>query len=81
VEPVAVKAGSTVEEEGPAGSSGILQSILDEITKRDDKRSKVEEPEAVEEDETSEVPKTCPNCGHKMKPRWRSCPFCGLEFR
>jgi len=81
VEPAVSKGGSTDEENGTAGSSGILQSILDEITKRDDEKANAEEPETIEDDVASEVPKTCPNCGRKMKPRWRSCPFCGLEFR
>jgi nicotinate-nucleotide--dimethylbenzimidazole phosphoribosyltransferase len=69
------------DETGPPGSPGILQSILDEITQKGEPGTVVEEPIPVEEEGASEVPKTCPNCGRKMKPRWKSCPYCGLEFR
>jgi RNA polymerase subunit RPABC4/transcription elongation factor Spt4 len=69
------------EETGPPTSPGILQSILDEITKKEEPGTMAEEPTPVEEEEASGVPKTCPNCGRKMKPRWKSCPYCGLEFR
>jgi uncharacterized OB-fold protein len=69
------------EETGPPGSPGILQSILDEITKTEEPGTVAEEPTPIEEEEASGVPKTCPNCGRKMKPRWKSCPYCGLEFR
>jgi len=72
-----------VEEDGTSapGSPSILQSILDEISEKEPAGTKAEEPTPVEEDEASEVPKTCPNCGRKIKPRWKSCPYCGLEFR
>jgi hypothetical protein len=67
------------DESAPSGQPSVLQCILDEITKNEDTKSKVEEPEPVD-DESSEVPRTCPNCGRKIKPRWKSCPYCGLEF-
>jgi len=72
-----------VEEDEPnaSGAPSILQSILDEISVREPDGPKAEESTPVEEDDASEVPKTCPNCGRKMKPRWKSCPYCGLEFR
>jgi predicted RNA-binding Zn-ribbon protein involved in translation (DUF1610 family) len=67
------------EDVSIAGQPSVLQSILDEITKKEDTKVRREEPEPVDE-EASEVPRTCPNCGRKIKPRWKSCPFCGLEF-
>jgi len=72
---------ASVEDETTTGKTGILQSILNEISKKGPKPTKVEEQAPVEEDVTSEVPSTCPNCGRKMKASWRSCPYCGLEFR
>lgn len=64
-------------EKVEAAGSNILKSILNEISKLDT------EPEEapVEVDEAAEVPVTCPKCGRKLKPRWKSCPYCGLEFR
>ena len=78
---VAPPAPTKADEDDTDSSSqpSVLQSILDEISKKDDTKITFEEPEPVD-DETSEVPRTCPNCGRKIKPRWRSCPFCGLEF-
>jgi hypothetical protein len=60
------------------GSSAILEGILSEISRLDTQRA--EEP-VVEVDEAAEVPTTCPKCGRNLKPRWKSCPYCGLEFR
>jgi hypothetical protein len=62
-----------------SGQPSVLQSILDEITKTEDAGTKAEEPEPID-DGATEVPRTCPNCGRKIKPRWKSCPYCGLEF-
>jgi len=71
--------GDHVAAEEVLPSSKILAGILTEISRLDSK-AKEAEPE-VEQDEAAEIPATCPKCGRNLKPRWKSCPYCGLEFR
>jgi RNA polymerase subunit RPABC4/transcription elongation factor Spt4 len=82
----AVEASPSIEDVGgepvvpeESSSSKILEGILNEISRLD---SQPGEPEPeVEQDEAAELPATCPKCGRNLKPRWKSCPYCGLEFR
>jgi hypothetical protein len=71
---VVIEDGVVQTAEGEASSGTILEGILGEISRLDEEETPVE-------DEGAAIPSTCPKCGRNLKPRWQSCPYCGLEFR
>jgi tetratricopeptide (TPR) repeat protein len=69
-----IPAATNATNENPS----ILQSILDEITTKENKPSEEGENEG-EKEEVDYGRGSCDNCGRALKPRWASCPYCGEE--